>query len=75
MDDDELRELEDPASWDQNGVEARPAVRNARGVVAVEFAGEDLERLARSAAEAGMSLAAFVRHAALEKAAHSSVPS
>ena len=71
--DDEARELEDPETWDHETAEPRPPVENARGVVVVVFTGEELDRVARHAAEAGTTLSAFVRDAALEKVAERSV--
>ena len=68
MDDDELRELQDPDNWDWDSAEVMPPVPNAGAAVLVTFAGEDFDRVAREAKAAGMKLTGFIREAALEKA-------
>ncbi len=70
MDEDELRELQDPSSWDWEHAEVVPPAENPGAVVAVRFAADDFARIAQRAREANVSLTTFVRDAVLEKVAH-----
>jgi len=63
----QLRELEDPATWEAAG-EAHPAVASPRAVVSVAFPREEFGRVAEAARARGMTLSAFIREAALERA-------
>jgi hypothetical protein len=64
MDADELKELEDPSTWEDGG-EVRPAVKSSRAVVSVAFSREDLARIAAEAERRGMKTSEFIRAAAL----------
>ena len=64
----QLRELEDPATWEAAG-EAHPAVASPRAVVSVAFPREEFGRVAEAARARGMKLSAFIREAAVERAA------
>ena len=71
MTNDELKQLQDDESWDASQASLRSPVRNARAVVSVAFAREDLDRVSARAEELGMKTSEFIRHAALESAAAS----
>lgn len=68
--DEELRELEDPDTW-ETASESRPPVKNQRSVVSVAFAREDFEHVARAARQRGMRTSEFIRNAALRQASGS----
>lgn len=65
MDDQELLELQDPATWADDEGEVRPPVAEPRAVVAVNFTADDFEQVARAARRRGLKTAAYVREAAL----------
>ena len=73
MDEDELRELQDPSSWDFERAEVVPPAENAGAVIAVRFAADDFARIAQRATEAKMGLTAFIRDAVLEKVAQPTI--
>ena len=73
MDEDELRELQDPTAWDYEHAQVLPPAADAGAVVAVRFAADEFERVSRCASEANMSLTAFIRDAVREKVAHQAV--
>jgi hypothetical protein len=62
---DELKELQDPSTWEDAG-DVRPAVKSSRAVVSVAFPREDLERIATEAERRGMKTSEFIRAAALQ---------
>ena len=63
--DDELRELQDPATWDDEHDEILPGTEAPRVVVPVAFDGDDFARVAEDARQHGLSTAAFIRAAVL----------
>ena len=63
----QLRELEDPATWGEGG-DVHPAVKSPRAVVSVAFPRDEFGRVAEAARAQGMTLSAFIREAALERA-------
>ncbi|HET7035438.1 MAG TPA: hypothetical protein VFI42_07135 [Thermomicrobiaceae bacterium] len=67
LSDKQLRELENPETWEEKG-EVHPAVKNPRAVVSVAFSRDDFGRVAEAARERGMKLSAFIREAAVERA-------
>ena len=68
MDEKELRELQDPNSWDDDSAELHPAVKNPRAVVSVSFAQDDLRKVSEFARAQGKKVSTFIREAALERA-------
>ena len=63
--DDEERELMDPDNWDwENAYEIDPSP-NPRLIFEVPFAGDDLRHIERAAIAEGMTVIAYLRHAAL----------
>ena len=66
MRDDELQELQDPATWEDDG-DVRPPVKASRAVVSVAFGREDFERVTEEARRRGMKTSEFIRTAALER--------
>jgi hypothetical protein len=67
MDEDELRELQDPANWDWENAEIRSPEADVGAVVAVRFTAEEFSQIARQATEAEVSLASFVRESVLAR--------
>jgi len=65
-DEQELKELQDEESWDDEG-EVRPAVKPQRAVVSVAFSRDDFERVATYARRHGMKTSEFIRRAALSQ--------
>jgi hypothetical protein len=72
MDEDELRDLQDPSAWDYENAEVVAPMPEAGAVVAVRFAADEFARVVKQAAEANLTLAAFVRGAVIEKVARRS---
>jgi hypothetical protein len=68
-DEEALRELEDPETWDMTGGEVLPPVKTARAVVSVAFPREDFARVSEYARRQGMKTSEFVRKAALDRVA------
>jgi hypothetical protein len=66
MDEQELRELQDPETWDEG--EMRPPVASPRAIMAVPFNVDDLELVAQAARQRGVSPIAFMHEAAVEVA-------
>ena len=62
---DELRELQDPATWDDEHDEVLPGSDAPRFVVPVSFGGDDFARVAEDARRHRMTMAAFIRAAVL----------
>lgn len=67
MDDDELRELQDPQTWIDDDSEGRSPVDTPRAVVAVSFTATEFEQVARAARRRSMKTVEFVRQAALDR--------
>ena len=65
MENDELRELQDPASWDFDRAEARPPAKRPRAVVSVAFSREDYDRVTELARRSNMRTSEYIRAAAL----------
>ena len=70
MDEEELEELQNAGSWEEDGAIAQPAGKAPRAIVSVAFPREDFERVTAQAKLAGMKTSEFIRQAALEKASH-----
>lgn len=70
MTDDELRDLEDPETWNLKKAQVHPSVKGARAVVSVAFPRPAFEQVSKAAEIVGMRLSEFIREAALEKASH-----
>jgi uncharacterized protein (DUF1778 family) len=68
MDDQELRELEDPDSWDFENVQIHQPVAHRRAVVSVALSRDAFRDIASAARDCGMTVTGFVRLAAIEKA-------
>lgn len=66
MDEQELRELQDPETWDEG--ETRPPVASPRAVVAVPFLVNDFRQVAPAARQRDLSPVAFIHQAALDVA-------
>jgi len=65
MDNRELDELENPATWkDDEGMVYSP-VQQPRAVVSVRLTPQEVERLEHEASALGLRLPEFIRHAAL----------
>jgi hypothetical protein len=64
----ELAELQDPESWDWESAERHPPNLNAGAVVRVRLTGQDFRAIAQAARAADMTLADFVRDAAISRA-------
>lgn len=73
MDEDELRELQDPSNWDYENAQIGVPVDDVGAVVAVRFSADEFERVARRAAETGVSLTSFVRDSVLDRVAQQRV--
>ncbi len=56
----ELRELQDPDTWDWDTGELHPPVPNPRAVVAVEFASDEFQRVGIAAHQAGVRVTQFI---------------
>ena len=67
LDDEELKELENPETWDWETAEMRPPVKAGRTVVSVAFAREDFQLVAKFADRVGKRTSVFIREAALDK--------
>jgi predicted DNA binding CopG/RHH family protein len=68
MDEQDIRELENPENWDFEKVQSHPGVKKPRAVVSVAFSREDFEKVEEQAEKLGVNLSRFVREAALERA-------
>ena len=66
-DEQELAELEDPATWEDESITLPPA-QNPGAVVAVRFTSEEVGRLERTATANGLRITEFIRQAALDRA-------
>ncbi|HUG16859.1 MAG TPA: hypothetical protein VMM78_17765 [Thermomicrobiales bacterium] len=62
----ELKELEDPDTWDETQAQVHQPPKHRRAVVSVAFPRDDFERVADAANASGMKLSEFIRHAALQ---------
>lgn len=68
MSDQELRDLQNPETWDFEGAEKRSPVKEGRTVVSVAFPRRDFARVSEAAERAEQRVSEFIREAALEKA-------
>lgn len=68
--DDEERELMDPETWDWDSAEVLPPVPASSTITEIHLSREELALVDRAAQAEGMTLAAYLRHAALERALH-----
>lgn len=64
---EELAELQDPATWEDETEAVRPAVKSLRAIVSVAFSREDFENVADYAKRHGMKISEFIRQAALDR--------
>jgi predicted DNA binding CopG/RHH family protein len=71
MDDDELKDLEDPAVWSDESFPLPPAADSGTRIV-VRLASGELGQLEQAAIARGMRVAEFIRMASLERAADGS---
>lgn len=67
MDEQELRELQNPRTWDDGADGVRPPVKAPRAVVSVAFSADDFRRVTEQARRHGMKTSEFIREAALER--------
>ncbi len=72
MGEQEVREAEEPESWDLDKAERRPPARPTRVVVSVSLSRDDFDLINRSAEQTGMRTSEFIRKAALDAAKHES---
>ncbi len=63
--DQQLRELQDPGSWDWDRAELHPPSRDRRVTLAVEFTSEEFGRVSLAAEDAGVLTTDFVRRTVL----------
>jgi hypothetical protein len=68
MEERELAELEDPATWDDESAEVLPPAEDPRVVVPIRFTPEEFARVARFARASGLPLTQCIRDAVLERA-------
>ena len=68
MNEKELQELKDPATWDSEHGEERAGARTSRAVVSVVFSADEFKEVAARARKRGMKLSAYIRDAALGRA-------
>lgn len=68
MNEQELQELKDSATWDSEHGETRPGVPDSRVVVSVAFSAREFQEVAAHARKSGMKLSEFVHDAALAQA-------
>ena len=64
----ELAELENPDTWDWDSAQRYPPNPNAGSVFRVRLQGAELREIADAARAAGVTLATFLREAALKEA-------
>jgi hypothetical protein len=62
---EELRELQDPDSWDWEQGEVHGPAVNPTAVVSIRFTREEFERVATAAERSGRKLTQYVHDAAL----------
>ena len=70
MDDQELLDLEDPDNWDFENVQIQEPLDHRRAIVSVAVCRDDFKAIAAAARKCGMTVTAFMRLAATEKAVH-----
>lgn len=66
MDEHDLAELQNPATWDDESAEVLPAAVDPRVVVPVRFTPGEFALIARFARESGLPLTHFLHHVILE---------
>jgi hypothetical protein len=74
MDRQELAELEDPATWNDETVEVLPAADDPRAVVSVRFTPSEFARVARHARASGQTLTDCIRDAVLNHVSEQEIP-
>jgi hypothetical protein len=67
VDEQELDELEDPASWDLDRAELHPGVQGGTATIIVPFDRQDYQQVAGAAARIGKKTTDFIREAALAR--------
>lgn len=67
MDDHDLKELEDPATWSDDEGYILPPARNPGAVVSVRFSLDEFVRLGQRASDQGLKVTDFIRNAALDR--------
>lgn len=68
VDENELRELQDPETWESTDNDKRPPVKSGRAIVSVAFSRNDFELVSEVARESGMKTSEFIRDAAIRRA-------
>ncbi len=63
---EELAELQNPETWEDEAEPERPPVKSPRAIVSVAFSREDFEHVAEYAQQHGMKTSEFIRRAALD---------
>jgi hypothetical protein len=66
MEKDEIEELQDPATWDDQADEVLPPAQSPRVVVPVTFSPEDFARVARYARAHGLQTTQLIHDATLD---------
>jgi hypothetical protein len=65
---EELEELYDPDTWDDESAVVCPPVKNPRAIVSVPFTVDELRQVSEGARGRGLRMTTFIREAALERA-------
>ncbi len=68
MDELEVKELQDPETWESTENDTRAPATSGRAVVSVAFSRSDFELVSETARDAGMKTSAFIRDAAIRRA-------
>jgi hypothetical protein len=68
MNDKDLKALENSENWDWENAETESGTKNRRAIVSVAFPREDFKKVAECARQIGVSVSAFIRHAAVDTA-------
>lgn len=68
VDENELRELQDPETWESTDNDKRPPVKAGRAVVSVAFSRSDFELVSEVARGNAMKTSEFIRNAAIRRA-------
>lgn len=68
--DDEERELMDPETWDWDSAEVLPPVPASYTITEIHLSRDELALLDRAAQAEGLTVSAYLRQAALERALH-----
>lgn len=70
--DDELKDYQDPESWESSSDDKRPPLKGGRAIVSVAFSRSDFEFVADAARAAEMKTSEFIRAAAIDRAVQNS---